>query len=299
MRFPARLETVSVEVPQAAVEWYERALQASCSSVALFLDETTGRWRVEGIKEAGRGEDELQAGLLLAQWQTGIEPVASRNATPADGWLARTRSGFPEQRVGRRFVIRGSHLPRITVPGRITLRLDAGVAFGSGEHGSTQGCLLALERVAHRRPRRILDLGTGSGVLAMAASGLLRCRVLAADIDPWSVRVAKENARDNGLGRAIGCVLANGWRNRRIRQAAPYDLVFANILARPLCAMAAELAGHLNRGGTAILAGLLTTQARQVAVAHRRAGLRLEAVLHVGPWATLVLRRAGTVGGRP
>jgi ribosomal protein L11 methyltransferase len=298
MRFPSRLETISIEVPQAAVAWFERALQAACSSVAMFLDEATGRWRVEGIKQAGRGEDELQAGLLLAQWQTGIEPATTRNATPADGWLARTRSGFPEQRVGRRFVIRGSHLPHITVPGRITLRLDAGVAFGSGEHGSTQGCLLALERVAYRRPRRILDLGTGSGVLAMAASGLLRRRVLAADIDPWSVRVAKENARENGLSGMIDCVLANGWRNRRVRQAAPYDLVFANILARPLCAMATDLAAHLSPSGTAVLAGLLATQARQVAVAHRRAGLRLEAALHVGAWATLILRRSGTVGRR-
>jgi ribosomal protein L11 methyltransferase len=172
------------------------------------------------------------------------------------------------------------------------LRLDAGLAFGSGEHASTRGCLMALERVAaRRRPRRVLDLGTGSGILAIAAAKRLRVPVLATDLEPWSVRVAADNARLNGVAPLVRAVLADGWRNRVVRARAPYDLVFANILARPLCAMAGDLAAHLAPGGTAILAGLLGAQARMVLAAHRRAGLRLAARLDVAAWTTLVLCR--------
>ena len=178
--------------------------------------------------------------------------------------------------------------------GRIVLRLDAGVAFGSGEHGSTRGCLRALEGMAHRRPRRILDLGTGSGILAMAAARLARRPVTGTDIDPWSVRTARENARRNGLGNRARFLRADGWSSPAIARGAPYDLVFANILARPLCAMARDLARHLAPGGTAILAGLLATQARMVLAAHRRPGLYLERVVGDGAWATLVLRRAAS-----
>ena len=168
--------------------------------------------------------------------------------------------------------------------------LDAALAFGSGEHGSTRGCLRALERIAHRRPRRILDLGTGTGILAMAAAKLLHRPVRATDIEPWSIRVARENVRRNRLGRLVHVRRADGWTAPWVVQAAPYDLVFANILARPLCRMAGSLAEHLAPQGRAILAGLLRNQVRWVVAAHRRQGLGLEAALHEGAWATLVLR---------
>jgi ribosomal protein L11 methyltransferase len=137
----------------------------------------------------------------------------------------------------------------------------------------------------------VLDLGAGSGILALAAAGLFRLRVLATDIEPWSVRVAEENAAMNGRRRQVRAILADGWRHRAVRGGAPYDLVFANILARPLCAMARDLADHLAPGGRAILAGLLDSQVRMVLAAHRPQGLVLERRLTVGPWATLVLRR--------
>src|SRR5439155_4431523 len=130
-----------------------------------------------------------------------------------------------------------------------------------------------LERVAYRRPQHILDLGTGSGILAMAAARLLRRPVLASDIEPWSVRVAQQNAALNRLGRLVRLQLADGWCHRAVRKHGPYDLVFANILARPLCLMARPLAAHLAPGGTAILSGLLQNQARSVLAAHRRCGL--------------------------
>ena len=173
------------------------------------------------------------------------------------------------------------------------LTLDAGLAFGSGEHGSTRGCMVALETVARRKPRRILDLGTGSGILAIAAAKLLRRKVLGSDIEPWSIKVARRNAIQNGVGRLVRAKLADGWHHPTIRGGAPYDLVFGNILARPLCGMAKDLSVHLAPGGTAILAGLLGTQARMVLAAHRRRGLVLERMLPQGPWTTLVVRKRG------
>lgn len=286
------LETVSVEVPEVALDAYEAALAAVCETVGFFLaDEDARTWRVEGVREVGAGEDALAGALALAALATGVAAPLGRAATEAEGWLARSDASFPEQPVGRRFTVRGTHLDGPGLPGRIALTLDAGLAFGSGEHGSTRGCLRALEFAARRRPRRVLDLGTGSGILAVAAARLLRRPVLATDIEPWSVRVTGQNAALNGVARLVRPALGDGWRSRGARAGAPYDLVFANILARPLCRMARGLATHLAPGGTAILAGLLDWQARGVLAAHRRQGLRLERALHEGPWTTLMLRK--------
>jgi ribosomal protein L11 methyltransferase len=289
-RHATALEAVFVDVPESALEAYEAALATACGTVGFFLDEAAGTWRVEGVKDAGEAEAALADALALAAAATGHVAVLHRAPVATEGWLERTREAFPEQRVGRRFAVRGTHLAGCPAVGRIGLVLDAGVAFGSGEHGSTRGCLRALEGLAHRRPARVLDLGTGSGILAMAAARLLRRRVLAIDIDPWSVRVTRENARRNGLARRIDARLADGWRHRAVTARAPFDLVFANILARPLCRMAPGLAAQLRPGGRAILAGLLAGQQRMVLAAHRAQGLVLERRLHEGPWTTLVLR---------
>ncbi|MCQ8240660.1 50S ribosomal protein L11 methyltransferase [Rhizosaccharibacter radicis] len=303
-RHATELETISVTVPDEAVDAYESALGTVCTTVGIFeADDTQTVWRVEGVKDVGFGEAALVGALALAAAATGIDAPLLRSRTEAEGWLARTYESFPEQRIGQRFVVRGTHLAEAERhDGRITLTLDAGIAFGSGEHGSTRGCLRALEGMAHRKPRRILDLGCGSGILAMGAAALLRRRVLAVDIEPWSVRVAAQNAALNGLAPLVACRFGNGWRTPDIRrgivgQPGPrggeYDLVFANILARPLCQMARDLSARLAPGGTAILAGLLDTQVRMVLAAHRRQGLRLERRLREGDWATLVLRKAG------
>jgi ribosomal protein L11 methyltransferase len=290
-RHASGLETISVIVPADALKAYEAALAAACGTIGLFHDEDADLWTVEGVKDQGSGESELVAGLALAALVTGVEAAPMRRPTAAGGWLERTREAFPEQLVGRRFAIRGTHVRTPATLGRLTIVLDASVAFGSGEHGSTRGCLRALERVAHRRPRRILDLGTGSGILALAAARLLHRHVLGTDIEPWSVRTAAANASLNRLGKLTRFVRADGWASPVVTVGGPYDLVFANILARPLCLMARQLARNLAPGGTAILAGLLTTQARWVLVAHRRHGLVLESTLAEGKWCTLHLRR--------
>ncbi len=284
------LETVSVEVPEDALEMFEAALLESCDTVSFFLtDEDKKVWQIDGVRDVPEDDGVLRGALALAAAATGIDPVLRRTPTEPDGWLARTQEAFPDQLVGQRFLVRGTH-SRTVVPGRHTLTLDAGLAFGSGEHGSTRGCLRALELAARRRPRRILDLGTGSGILAMAAAKLLNRPVLATDIEPWSVRVARDNAWRNGVGRAVRVELADGWNSSVIVRAAPFDLVLANILARPLCRMAGDLSARLAPQGSVILAGLLREQVRMVLAAHQRHGLRLERVLTEGNWATLMLR---------
>jgi ribosomal protein L11 methyltransferase len=285
------LETIFVTVPAEAVPAYEAALETLCSAVGTFFeDEDAGLWRVEGVRAPGDA-DQVASALAMAAFASGVDAELQRRGTDADGWLARVYEGFPEQLIGRRFSVRGTHVTAPPAPGRITLWLDAGLAFGSGEHGSTRGCLRALERVAYRRPRRVLDMGCGSGILAMGAAKLLKRHVLAVDIDPWSVRVTQQNARLNRIAPRLRVRLGNGWQAAAVRSGQQFDLVFANILARPLCLMARHLAAHLAAGGTAILAGLLDTQARAVLVAHRRQGLRLGRVVREGSWMTLVLRK--------
>jgi ribosomal protein L11 methyltransferase len=266
-------------------------LSSVCTSVSFFRGTAVDHWRIEGLRPAGRGDPELAAALALAASITGRTVALHRLPTQIDGWLARSRAAFPEQLIGRRFAVRGSHVQDPPVPGRITLMLDAGLAFGSGEHGSTRGALRALEHVARRRPRRIVDLGTGSGILAMAAARLLHRRVLAVDIEPQSVRVARQNAVRNRLAPLIRTRLADGWHCRTLRQAGPFDLVLANILARPLRTMARRLSRNLAPGGSVVLGGFLRNQFRGVLAAHRRRGLRLDVCLQDADWTTLVMRR--------
>ena len=288
---PIPLETVAVDVPEDALEAYEAAFASTCETVAFFRDHASGTWRLEAVKPVGLNEAELTSALALATAVTGVSPPLQRSAVAADGWLARTHAAFPEQLIGERFAVRGTHLTGPRTPNRITLTLDAGLAFGTGEHGSTRGCLLALEAAARHRPRRILDIGTGSGILAMAAARLLNRPVLATDIEPWAVRVAAENAALNGVANLVTARLADGWNDPWVRRHGPYDLVFANILARPLCLMARDLALNLAPRGAAILSGLLASQVRWVLAAHRAHGLRLQKMLPQGPWTTLLVRK--------
>ena len=292
---PIPLETVAVSVTEDALEAFEAALANACDTVGFFRNHDTGIWRVEGVKQVGVNEAELASSLAVAAAMTGVVAGAGTFGDRG-GWLAGADLRLVPRTADRRAVRgAGDASDRAATPNRITLTLDAGLAFGTGEHGSTRGCLVALETVARRRPRRILDMGTGSGILAMAAARLLNRPVLATDIEPWAVRVAAENAELNGVAHLVTARLADGWRDPFVRAHGPYDLVFANILARPLCLMARDLALNLAPGGTAILAGLLANQARWVLAAHRAQGLRLERMLPQGPWTTIVMRKAAPV----
>ncbi len=291
------LDCITLTVPDDALDHFESALSSVCRAVSFFQNEEEQSWDISGVKERGAFENDLASALMIAEMVTGYSPVLTRSLVPVGGWLARTKAAFPEQLIGSRFVVRGTHIDAPPIPGRILLTVDAGMAFGSGEHNSTRGCLVALEQIAkYHRPQSVLDLGTGSGVLGIAAAKIYsrkQRKVLATDIDARAARVAAANARINGVAGQIQAIKADGWVDRTIRRNAPYDLVFANILARPLCAMAHALAVALAPGGIAILAGLLTIQANWVLSAHRRAGLVLEQRIMDGAWTILVMRKRG------
>lgn len=287
------LETLSVEVPEKNIELFEQALATVCPTVGIFENEITPEfWRVEGIKNIGQNEETLQSALTLANTLSGLNLSLQRHVTEADGWLARTCEAFPEQEIGNRFLIRGTHIKDSKPTYKIVITLDAGVAFGSGDHESTQGCLNALEKIAYVKPKKILDLGCGSGILAMAAFKLLKRKVLAIDNDTWSVKTAQNNLKRNALHPFITCKCGNGWLSPYIRQQAPFDLVFANILARPLCKMAKDLAKHMAPKGNVILSGLLASQIPMVLKAHQRQGFILKHKIILNNWATLVLTKA-------
>jgi ribosomal protein L11 methyltransferase len=214
--------------------------------------------------------------------------ISTETLADAD-WLAMALSGLPPVRAGRFFIF-GMH-DRGRIPSSaVDLRIEAGAAFGTGHHGTTVGCLLAYDRLLRRhRFGRVLDVGTGTGVLAIAAARTGARVAVGTDIDPVSVLIARENARVNhARGRFA---LAGDLDHPLVRGSAPYDLVFANILARPLVILSQAIKGALKPGGIVILSGLLHSQSRFVLAAYRSRGFRLERRLRRDAWATLVLRR--------
>lgn len=206
-------------------------------------------------------------------------------------WVAESLSGLPAVHAGP-FVVAGAHeLARIR-GGRIPVWIEAGPAFGTGHHGTTRGCLLALAaELERRRPARVLDIGTGSGVLAIAAVKAGCGFALGTDLDADSVRIAKENAVNNRTGRKFKLLHAAGANHAAIRSGAPYDLVLANILARPLVHLAPDISKLMSIGGAVILSGLLSHQEPQVKSAYSGQGLNLVRRGRLNGWSTLTYRR--------
>jgi ribosomal protein L11 methyltransferase len=191
-----------------------------------------------------------------------------------------------------RFVVHGAHDRARVPPNKLGIEIEAALAFGTGHHGTTRGCLLLLDHVlkAHR-PRRVLDLGTGTGVLAIAAAKALRRSILASDIDTPSVGVARENAGLNEVGNCVQPIRATGFSAPEFAARGPFDLVLANILANPLRQLAGPMAVHLAPKAFVILSGLLNPQAGAVIAAYRARGLVPLRHLRIEGWSSLLLRR--------
>jgi ribosomal protein L11 methyltransferase len=191
-----------------------------------------------------------------------------------------------------RFVVHGQHDRNRVATNKLGIEIEAALAFGTGHHGTTRGCLLLLDHVLKAwRPRRVLDIGTGTGVLAIAAARALHEKILASDIDPLSVQAARENARLNVSGHLVQAIRATGFSAPQFAQAAPFDLVLANILANPLRQLATPMARHLAPSALVILSGLLTPQASGVIAAYRARGLVPVRHLRIEGWSSLLLRK--------
>ncbi len=283
---------VTVVVPGEAAATFSAALEANAMAVSEFEQDARGPWIVEAYYGAMPDRMALSAAVSLAAAATGIaEPPVQCMPLPARDWLAENRESFVPIRIGR-FFVHPSHFDGTPPPGAIRIQVDAASAFGSGEHASTRGCLLALDRLARRgRPGHLLDLGCGSGILAVAMAKLWRGQGLASDIDPEAVRVSRRNLRTNGVAGNLRVVCAKGFGHPALLQGTPYDLIVANILARPLVALASEISSRLAGHGIVILSGILAEQATWVAGTYSRCGLRLlHADVHDG-WSTLTLQR--------
>jgi ribosomal protein L11 methyltransferase len=284
----------------AAVQIIARGPQRDAEAAALAMDrdprlegltysiieedEDRGVWRIDAFPVSAEEADDLRSHLAL--WPA----LKTITETLADAdWLAMALSGLPPVRAGRFFVF-GVHDRGRAPPNAVNLRIEAGAAFGTGHHGTTVGCLLAYDSLLKaRRFARVLDVGTGTGVLAIAAARTGSAVTVGTDIDRVSVRIARENARINRAASRF--VVANGLQAPVVRARAPYDLVFANILAPPLVRLSHDIARALKPGGVAILSGLLRAQARRVLAAYLTKGFALERRLGRDAWATLILRK--------
>ncbi|MDI6835398.1 MAG: 50S ribosomal protein L11 methyltransferase, partial [Rhizobiaceae bacterium] len=209
---------------------------------------------------------------------------------PDIDWIAKSLEGLTPVRAGR-FLVHGSHDRDKVQVNDLAIEIDAGQAFGTGHHGTTAGCLEMIADVTRaEQPRNALDLGTGSGVLAIAVRRLVPIPVLATDIDPIAVRVAKENARRNGIVSGIEFRVAPGFHSTAFGKYGPFDLIIANILARPLMKMAPQLVANLSGGGSVILSGILASQRWKVVAAYNGAGLKHVRTIWRNGWVTIHLR---------
>jgi ribosomal protein L11 methyltransferase len=283
---------VEITVLRRDMAIFENVLAAADSVSSTVAGDDA--WHLRAIFTQPPPRAAIEASVAIAATAAMVAPPRLSIAPLADkDWIAEGLKHLDAVKVGR-FIVRGGHIPPSQIPGRLDLLVDAGQAFGTGHHGTSAGCLVALDRLSRRRQfANPLDMGCGTGVLAMAIAHLWKSPVLAVDIDPVSISVTRENARANHLARLIRAEVSNGYQARIVRTSAPFDLIVANILARPLEKMAPTLARALAPGGAAVLSGILVGQERAVINAHRRCGLRLEKQAVREGWVTLTLYKRG------
>ena len=287
----ASLAIGSEQTARRVVDLLNESLFEGQAAIAAFA-QPDGLWHISmhfaeapdhaSIRELVR----LAAGDEVAD-TIGFDTVEARD------WVKATLEDLVPVPAGR-FVVHGRHDRARVAPNKLNIEIEAALAFGTGHHGTTRGCLLLLDHVLKAwRPRRVLDLGTGTGVLAIAAAKALHERILASDIDPLSVRVARDNARLNMSGHLVQAIRATGFSAPEFARDASFDLVLANILANPLRQLATPMARHLAPSALVILSGLLTHQAGGVIAAYRARGLVPVRHLRIDGWSSLLLRNAG------
>lgn len=259
---------------------------------AFEADEKNHLWTFELLFAAVPDEADIKRRLMVISALHNVPlPELSIVKLEQQDWLAKVARDFPPLTIGR-FYVHGRHVTSAPPAGSIPIQVEAGAAFGSGEHGTTSCCLMALDWLSKKRSfTHILDMGCGSGILAIAAAKLWKTKVLAVDIDAVAVRVTEENAAINQLQQLITAVVSDGYKSERIKRCNRFDLIVSNILARPLVELAPDLEFNLAKNGMAVLSGLLTSQEAMVLKAHRAQGLLLDKRFVSGEWCTLVLKR--------
>lgn len=296
---------LTVEVPQDAVPAIEAALESldpdNPPTVASFeVDEKFRLWRCEAYFAGKPDQASVRTALLAAAKQSKFDlPELNFSKIEDRDWVAESQKQLQPIRAAR-YYVHGSHARDAIPKGLIALEIDAGRAFGTGSHETTRGCLLALDRLARRfTPANVLDVGCGSAILALAAWRTWRCPVTATDIDPVAIEVARDNAKLNDIPLSppmpgpdtLRLGVGAGLDLPLVRENEPFDLVLANILMKPLCALAPAISGALSQRGRMVLSGLLNHQAPAVLNAYRLRGLKLEQRFVLGQWTTLLMRR--------
>jgi ribosomal protein L11 methyltransferase len=259
------------------------------AAVAAF-ERPDGRWDVT-VHFADAPDQALVRQLVGNAAGADVAETIAFDTLEAKDWVKASLEDLVPVPAGR-FVVHGAHDRARIAPNKLGIEIEAALAFGTGHHGTTRGCLLLLDHVLKfRKPKRVLDLGTGTGVLAIAAAKARKRAVLASDIDAPSVKVARANARLNECGHLVQAIRATGFAAPAFAQAGPFDLVLANILANPLRQLAGPLSAHLAPKAFVILSGLLNHQAASVVAAYRARGLVALRHLKIEGWSSLLLRR--------
>ena len=286
--FTALTTVMGEDAAQALAEAVEK-LHPEPTGVGVFeIEDDSGLWEI-GVYFLEPPDETMLDVLALA---FGAKPFVLSELPEID-WVAKVRRELAPVEAGRFFVY-GSHDADKVPAGRVALQIEATVAFGTGHHGTTLGCLRAFDGLvaAEFAPAKVADIGCGTAVLAMAAAAVLpQAIVIASDIDEVAVDVAEANVKINGLDGRIECLEAAGFAHPRLAEAAPFDLVFANILKGPLIELAPPMATHVSPQGLVILSGLLVVQAQAVTAAYVAAGFDPVKRDDIGEWSTLVLRR--------
>lgn len=286
-RFTLTCPSRSLDEAQALADLIDEHIAIDAMAVTVNeTDETNALWNTVAYFE-----DEVSAKEAIRILNISGAGIAT---VPDEDWVRRSLEGLAPVVAGR-FYLHGSHDRDKRRSGGYSFEIDAGTAFGTGHHGTTAGCMLILDAILKKqKPRQIFDLGCGTGVLAIAAAKACNVRVLATDIDPEAVRVTKLNATLNNLGPNINALTAAGLHHHAIREAGPFDLIFANILARPLVSLAHGLTNLLQPDGTIILSGLTRDQLRWVSAAYKVRGLVPTHVIKIDNWVAIALKRVST-----
>jgi ribosomal protein L11 methyltransferase len=286
------MHQASIEADAAPAQRIARALEDSLApapvAVGVF-ERGAGRFEVFAHYDAPPSRDALLALIAAVAGGDSLGPLHIEEIAPAD-WVTLSQGKRGPVRAGR-FFVHGSHDRDRASRHRYVMEVDAGQAFGTAHHGSTRGCLIALDAlIKRRRPRSIVDIGTGTGILAIAAGHALKRPVLATDNDPVAVAVARENARKNAAGSLVRVIAADGFSHPLLRHLKA-DLILANLLEGAHYNLAPLYARHVVAGGRAVLSGLTETQARGIEARARAHGFALERRIILDGWATLVIAR--------